>query len=277
MSDLRFLLRRKALTAVAVITMALALAANTAAFSVLDAFLFSSLGVPDPDRLVLITPQRELPGRGTVIFAEAYPNYQLLRSMQKSFAELTVFVQVQSSWVDGVDARSLNAARVSAGFFRTVRVQPELGRAFLESEEGPSPAPVVIISQSLWRSAFARDPQVIGRTMSIDGQPLQVIGVMPEGFTQPLPTDIWMPFDIPPQQRVNVTGARQLTVYGRIADSVTTKAASADVQRFAARAIEDRPADNKDYQYSMRPLRSVLLNGADSSAFFVQAGAATLT
>lgn len=276
MSDLRFLMRRKALTAVAVFTMALALAANTAAFSVLDAFLFSSLGVPEPGRLVLIAPQRELPGRGTVIFAEAYPNYQLLRATEKSFAELTVFLTLQSSWLEGSEARALSTARVTAGFFRTMRVQPELGRGFLESEEGPSPAPVVVISQALWRSAFGRDPKVLGRTMTIDGLPVRVIGVMPEGFTLPLPTDIWMPFDIPEQQRVNITGARQLTVYGRIADGVTTEAANADVQRFAARAIQEHPADNKDYQYRIQPLRNVLLSGADSSAFFVQVGAATL-
>lgn len=276
MSDLRFLLRRKALTTVAVVTMALALAANTAAFSVLDAFLFSSLGVPEPDRLLLITPQREMAGRGTVNFGEAYPNYQLLRSMQRTFAELTVFLQIQSSWADGSETRALSAARVSAGFFRTMRVQPQLGRGFVESEEGPSPAPVVIISQALWRSVFASDPKVLGRTMSIDGQPLRVVGVMPEGFTQPLPTDVWLPFDIPGQQRVNITGARQLTVYGRIADGVTREAADLDVQRFAARAIADRPADNKDYKYSTQPLRGVLLSGADSSAFFVQVGAATL-
>jgi putative ABC transport system permease protein len=276
MSDLRFLLRRQTLTAVAVVTMALALAANTAALSVIDAFLRSSLGVPEPERLVLITPERDLPGRGTVAFAEAYPNYELLRATQKSFSELAVSLQVQSSWTEGNDARSLDGARVSAGFFRTMRVQPVRGRAFTASEEGPSPASVVVISQGLWQSGFAGDPQIVGRTISLDGKPYRVIGVMPGGFSLPLPTDVWLPFDIPPQQRVNVTGARQLAVYGRIADGVSSEAVDADVQRFAKRAIESRPADNKDYRYSVRTVRSVLLNGADSSAFFVQAGAATL-
>ena len=277
MSDLRFLLRRKTLTAVAVLTMALALAANTAALSVLDAFLRSSLGVPESDRVVQITPERDLPGRGTVVFADAYPNYQLLRTTQKTFAEVAVLVQMQASWAeDGAAARSLNAARVSATFFKTVRVQPRVGRAFTADEEGPSPAPVVLISDGLWRSAFASDAGILGKTMSLNGQPHRVIGVMPPGFSQPLPTDVWLPFDIPAQQRTAITGARQLTIYGRIADGVTADAAAADVQRFAARAIETSPADNKDYRYSMRTLRSILLNGADSSAFFVQAGAALL-
>ena len=112
--------------------------------------------------------------------------------------------------------------------------------------------------------------------MSLDGKTHTVIGVMPEGFAQPVPSDIWLPFDIPPAQRTVISGGRQLTVYGRIADGRTFEAARADVNRFTARALEASPADNKDYRYNIKTLRDVLLNGADSSALFVQAGAATL-
>src|SRR4051812_13571938 len=97
MFDLRFLARRKALTAVAILTMALALGANTAALSVLKAFLLSSLGVPDAEHVVVIAPQRELPGRGTVVFSEAYPNYELLRRTQHAFSDVAVLVQLQTS------------------------------------------------------------------------------------------------------------------------------------------------------------------------------------
>src|SRR5678816_1800347 len=103
MLDLRFLARRKALSAIAVLTMALALGANTAALSVLKAFLLSSLAVPESDRVVLIAPERELPGRGSVVFSEAYPNYELLRRTQHAFAGVTVFLQIQASWDDHGD------------------------------------------------------------------------------------------------------------------------------------------------------------------------------
>src|SRR6187551_3568826 len=82
MLDLRFLARRKALSAIAILTMALALGANTAVLSVLKAFLLSGLAVPESDRVVLIAPERDLPGRGAVIFSEAYANYELLRETQ---------------------------------------------------------------------------------------------------------------------------------------------------------------------------------------------------
>ena len=92
MLDVRFLARRKTLTAIAVLTMALAIGANTAALSVVKAFLLSSLAIPEPERVVLIAPERVLPGRGSVVFSEAYPNYELLRETQRAFADVTVFL-----------------------------------------------------------------------------------------------------------------------------------------------------------------------------------------
>jgi putative ABC transport system permease protein len=276
MHDLRFLARRKALAAVAVLTVALALGANTAALCVLEAFLLSGLAIPHPERLMNIVPERNLPGRGTVQFSDAYPNYQLLRQTQHAFADVTTLVQLQTSWKEGDDARSLDATRATASFFSTMRVQPILGRAFGPAEEGPSPAPVVIISHALWTTTFASDPSIIGHSLLLDGAPHTVIGVMPDGFAQPTPTDVWLPFDIPAQQRTAISGARQLNIYGRIADGVTIDAARGDVDRFTKLAIEKSPADNKDYRYNIRSLRDVLLNGAGSSALLVQTSAATL-
>src|SRR5687768_15574813 len=119
-SGLRFLARRKAACAVAVLTMALALGANTLVFSVTKAFLLSSFAVPDPNRLFVIAPVRELPGRGDVVFAEAYSNYQRIRETQRSFSDVTVILQTVASWDAGGEARPLQAARVSASFFPTV-------------------------------------------------------------------------------------------------------------------------------------------------------------
>src|SRR4029079_17624381 len=120
---------------------------------------------------------------------------------QRAFSDVTVFTQLQASWEDHGEARSLDATRASASFFSTMRVQPARGRAFTASEEGPSPAPVVIISHGLWTSSFGADPAIVGRTISLNGAQHTVIGVMPDGFVQPLPSDVWLPFDIPATQR----------------------------------------------------------------------------
>src|SRR5262245_15250404 len=90
---LRFLASRPAATAVAILVIGLALGANTAVFAVLKAFLLSSFALPEPDRLVVIAPLRDLPGRGTVTFSEAYPNYRLLRETQRSYADVAAMVQ----------------------------------------------------------------------------------------------------------------------------------------------------------------------------------------
>jgi predicted permease len=276
MLDLRFLARRKALAAIAVLTMALAIGATSAALSVLKAFLASSLGVPDAERIVAVQPERTMPGRGTVQFSDAYPNYLLLRQLQHSFSHVAVVLQLSASWDDHGEARQLAATRTTASFMPTFDIHPVLGRAFTEKEEGPSPAPVVMISYGLWSSAFGADPNIIGRTLSLNGAPHTIVGVMPRAFSQPTPTDIWLPFDIPAAQRTAISGARQLSIFGHLANGTTIEAARRDLIAFTARAIEASPPDNKDYRYNATTLRNLLLAGADSSAFFVLAGAGGL-
>ena len=142
LASLRFLARRKAVAIVAVLTMACALGVNTSALAVLRAFLFSGLGVPEPDRFVHIAPIRDLPGRGPVVFSDAYPNYQLIRDTKRAFDEVAVVLPNVVSWSQGTDVRALQNARVSATFFKTTRVSPIIGRPFTAGEGGPSPAPV---------------------------------------------------------------------------------------------------------------------------------------
>jgi putative ABC transport system permease protein len=274
-AGLRFLARRKAACAVAVLTMALALGANTAVFSVVRTFLLASIGVPDAQRLFLIAPVRNLPGRGSVVFNEAYPNYELIRNTQHAFAAVTCISQGVAGWDDHGESRPLQTARVTASFFATTRVFPVLGRAFTATEDGPPPARVVIISHALWQSAFNADRLALGKTLLLNGEPHTIVGVMPPGFIQPVPTDVWLPFDISPQARIGVTGARTLTVYGRLADGVPRARADAEAKDLTRRAVA-ATSDNKDFWYEMRPLRGVLLDGADSTVLLVQAGAVVL-
>ena len=275
-ASLRFLARRKAVAGVAILTMACALSVNTSALAVLRAFLFSGLGVPEPDRFVNIAQVRELPGRGEVVFNDAYPNYQLIRDTKKAFAEVGVVLQNVVSWSQGTDVRAFQNTRASASFFRTARVSPILGRTFTDEEEGPSPDPVIIISHTVWTSAFARDSAVVGRVMTIDGVPTTIIGVMPEGFVQPTPTDVWTPFDMPANQRSVISGGRTLSIFGRIADGVSIEAAQAEVAEFTRRSHAASPADNRDYRYRMDTLREQLLFGADSTVLLIQAAAVSL-
>ena len=272
---LRFFARRRAAFAVIVITMALALGANTAVFSVLKAFLFANLAVPDADRVMIVPTTKELPGRGRVDFNDAYPNYKLLTQTTHSFESLSTTLQADVNWEQQDDTRRLQGLRATASFFDVMRVRPALGRLFNAHEEGPRAAPVVLISHALWRSAFASAPDVLGRTLRLNGEPHTIIGVLPPNFSQPVGTDVWLPFDLPQDMWTQVIGARQLNTFGRLAPGVTVTAANIELQAFAKRAIEAHPL-NKDWSWRAQPLRENLLSGADNALLFVQAGAAIL-
>ena len=272
---LRFFARRRGGFYVAVATMALALGANTAVFSVLKAFLFASLAVPEPERVMVVPTTKELPGRGRVDFSDAYPNYKLLAQLTHSFESLSVALPTDANWEQRDDTRRLQGLRATAGFFDVMRVRPALGRTFTAQEEGPRAAPVVLISHALWRSAFAGSPAVLGSTLRLNGEPHTIIGVLPPDFSQPVGTDLYLPFDLPPDMWTAIIGARQLTTYARLAPGVTVAAANAELRAFARRATEAEP-NNKDWAWRAQPLRENVLSGADNALLFVQAGAAVL-
>lgn len=272
---LRFFARRRAAFYVAVLTMALAIGANTAVFSVLKAFLFSSLAVPEAERVVFIWTTRDLPGQGRVDFNDAYPNYQLLRDTTHFWEKISCVQFADVNWEQDADTRRLQGARVTTDFFALMRVQPVLGRVFASKEEGPNAAPVALISHALWRSAFAGSPAALGRTLRLNGAPHTVVGVLPPGFGQPQGTDVWLPFDLPADLWTARNGARQLFIYARLAPATTIAAADAELRTFALRAHE-ADAANKDWGWRVQPLRENLLSGADNALVFVQAGAGIL-
>ena len=272
---LRFFGRRRAAFAVIVLTMALALGANTAVFSVLKAFVFAELGVPESDRVVLVWTTRELPGRGRVDFSDSYVNYRLMRDTTRSFEALSATLISDVNWEQADDTRRLQGTRATASFFDVMRVRPALGRVFTAKEEGPRSAPVAVIGHSLWRSAFGGDPAVLGQTVRLNGAPHTIIGVMPAGFAQPQGTEIWLPFDLPDNMWTAVVGGRQLNNYARLAPGVTHAAADVELRAFAPRALEAEP-NNKDWAWRVQPMREVILSGAGNALLFVQVGAAVL-
>lgn len=272
---LRFFARRRSAFLVIILTIALALGANTAVFSVLKAFLFSQLGTPEPERVVLVWTTLELPGRGRVDFSDSYVNYRLLRDTTRSFEALSATLISDVNWEEADTTRRLQGTRATANFFDVMRAQPVLGRLFTAQEEGPNAAPVALISHALWRSAFGGQPDVLDRSVRLNGTAHTIIGVMPPSFGQPQGTEVWLPFDLPPNLWTAVIGGRQLNNYARLAPGMTLAVANEELRAFAPRALE-ADANNKDWQWRAQPLREVLLSGAGNALIFVQAGAAIL-
>lgn len=275
-SSLRFFARRKAAFLVLVATMALALGANTAVFSVLKAFVFARLAVPEPDRVVFVWTVRQLEGRGAVNFSDAHPNYLLLRATTHFWESLATTLNTDLNWQqDDGGAVRLQGVRANADFFKVMRVAPRLGRVFTAAEEGPKAAPVAVISSALWQNVFAGAPDVLGRTLRLNGVPHTIIGVLPAGFSQPQGTDVWLPFDLPENMWTLIIGGRQLNTYARLAPGKTVAAANAELRAFTPGAIARYP-ENKDWTWTVQPMREALLAGADNALVFVQVGAGVL-
>jgi predicted permease len=178
------------LSLTATLTLAVCIGANTTVFSVANSILIRPLPYPDSDRIDWIS-DRGGPGQQSI---GAAPDYFALREQNRVFTEVAAF-QPMDVTLTGVDRpEKLDAASVSPGFFRVMEAQPLLGRYLAAGEEGPKAPPIVVLSYEFWRNRMGSDPQVLGKTISLERLPRTIVGVMPQGFDYPHGTQLWMPW-----------------------------------------------------------------------------------
>jgi hypothetical protein len=193
MNDLRFAFRqlRKSpgFTAIAVLTLALGIGANSAIFSVVNAVLLRPLPYPQADRLVYLN--EVINGTNTAI---ALPNYLDWQRDSTSFEHLalTRLESLNLSDVAGREPERISVSLATANFFDAIGLRPQLGRTFTADEDKPGAPPLAVISDRLWDRAFHRDPQIVGRAITLHGRPVTVIGVMPREMDSPRGADIWL-------------------------------------------------------------------------------------
>ena len=229
--SIRVLLKNPGFSAIAVITLALGIGANTAIFSVVNATLLRPLPFKDPERVVIIWGA--LPKMGAATLPNSSANFVNLKAQSQTFERLASFRSWSWQSTDGGgQPELLRGARVSADFFEAVGAGPVLGRVFTPEEDLPNRAPVAIISHDLWQRQFAGDPKVIGKTIMLTGQNAMIVGVMPQGFRFPgaanmipglqfaLDNDVWMPLAITEEDRQR-HGNLNIAVIGRLKPGVT--------------------------------------------------------
>jgi putative ABC transport system permease protein len=257
----RLLFRSRGFAVAAVVMLALGIGANTAIFSVLRASSLRGSPLPDPDRLTIIwtTPANDPQATEGARIVE----YFAWRDQNRTFDAVGTMLG-WSSTVDsdrnGEPAERLSGARFSASLFRALNVQPQLGRYFRPEEDTVGFGDgVVVISDRLWRTKFAADPAVIGRTLVLDGSPSVIVGVMPPGFgVFDADDDFWLPSSFSPFQ-VQARGTnRVLTIVGRVKADVSIERAQADIESIAARLAEEDPGPQKGRGIRVQPLESVL-------------------
>ena len=192
-ADLRYAVRRlraaPGFTAVTVLTLALAIGATTAIFSAVNPILFEPLPYPHAGRILVIDDN----GAGGAPVDVTFGTYRELAQRTRSFDTLAVMKPWQPTMTGPAEPERLNGQQVSAGYFRALGVQPAVGRDFDQLDDRPGGAGTVIVSDALFRARLGADSGVIGRTVTLDGTPFTVIGVMPRGFENVLApsAEVW--------------------------------------------------------------------------------------
>lgn len=255
---LRMLLKRPGFTAVAVLTLALGIGANTAIFSVVSALLLRPLPYAQPERLVWIdelSPQHTgepIPGPHFLEWAEQHQTLERLAAYGEQNLTLT----------GAGEPERLECGRVSAEFFPTLGVRPFLGRNFLPDEDQPGRDRVMIISHSLWQRRFNSDPGMIGQPVSLDDQSYLVIGVLPADFRFFEPFELWTPLALDAQQERGNQMISMLSVIARLKSGVTREQAQAELETIA-RSYESTKGQNMpffgDNRVRLTPLHEQLV------------------
>ena len=246
--------------AVAVITLALGIGANTAIFSVVNGVLLRPLAFRDPDRLVRIwhtPPQRSFPGIPT--FAVSPANYLDWQTQNHVFEQVSV-AGYHGFTLSGVDKpEQLEGSGVSANFFSTLGVQPMLGRVFTQDEDQPGHSNVVVLSHRFWQEHFGGNRDIVGRNISLDGESYLVAGVMPPNFRQPDFAQMWTPMAWTGQEKA-VRGIHDYTVIARLRPGVDVKQAQAEMNTISNRLEQQYPADDKGWGAVVIPLHDDLVS-----------------
>ncbi len=259
-ADLRYavrsLIRDPVFTAVSVITLGFGIGATTAVFTVVHGVLLAPLDFPEPDRLVRVY---ELERENSNARMVAYGNYADLRDGAQGFEELAIW-RYLSHALTGVDrALQLRTRGVSANFARTLGAQPIRGR-WISPEEERTGAPVVVLSYSLWRSAFGVSDDILFRTVHLDGGPFTVIGVMPPGFDFPFGADAWVPL-APVTDPSGLRGWHRHNMVGRLKPGVSPEDANRLMALIAQRLEEASPETNAGNYFEARPLLETMVAG----------------
>jgi putative ABC transport system permease protein len=188
---IRMLLKNPGFTAIAILTLALGIGANTAIFSVVNAEILRPLAFRDPGQLMHVATSNVR--IHTTNGAISYPDFADWRAQNHVFQDMAAYTDVSFALTGTVQPAHLEAASVSTGLFNLLGVAPELGRTFLPEEDEPHHH-VVILSDRLWKDRFGGDPHIIGRVITLDNSGYSVVGVMPASFQYPLqrePAELW--------------------------------------------------------------------------------------
>jgi putative ABC transport system permease protein len=262
--SLRMLRKNPGFAAVVVITLALGIGANTAIFSFVNAVVLNPLPFPDSSRLVVMSETNKEGEQMSVSLL----NFQDWRARAKSFAEIGG-VRLVSFNLTGVDVppQRLSGQAVTPNFFHILGVQPQLGRVFMEEDDKYGIPPSVLISDSLWRTTFGSDPNILGKSLNLGLTQFTVIGVLPPGFEFMRKADVWAPLGgwLKPNSNWFDRGNHMgILALGRLKSEATLAAAETEIRQIAAQLEREFPATNTGNGAFTRSLQTAVVHEVSS-------------
>src|SRR5580692_5552553 len=268
---LRMLWKNPGFTAVAILTLALGIGANTAIFSVVNTVLLRPLPFQEPGRILSLTQYELRTKAGGALMS--YTKYTQIREQSKTLESMAGFYPLTLSLVTEREPEVVNGARASTDFFRVLGISPARGRAFLPEEEHEGGPDVAVISDGFWHSHFAGDPAALGKTMALDGKSATIVGILPANFRFPLQfpePDVWLPR---PSETVLLTpaqvrgGASYFNMIARLRAGETLQRAQAELDAINASYKQQfgSNADATKFGISAQTLEESLVGGLRTS------------
>lgn len=267
----RLLRRSPGFALTAVVTLAIAIGANTALFSAVQGILIAPLPYANPDRLVRIF--EEAPR--TAHFPVSPLDFRDYRSELRTFDGLAAYMRADLQLGDADRPEQLRGMQVTAGFFSLLGRPPLLGRDFEQRDEIKGNDNVVILSAALWKRRFDANAGIVGRSVRLSGRTFRVVGVLPDGFT-PVgstyrsyghgePVDVWSVLLVPRDDNPRLRYSHYFNVVGRIAPNVTQAEVDADVRRASAIVASRYPQPNSPWKPRLVPLENEIVGTLDST------------
>src|SRR2546426_1289641 len=223
----RMLIRSPGFTAVAIITLALGIGANTAIFGVINGVLLRPLPYKEPGRLVWVADF--VPRQNSMLVLDS--DYFAWRRQTEVFEDMAAYSRADLTLTGVGDPERLQAGKITASFLSVLGVKPLLGRGLLPEEDRPGGMPVVVLSHALWQRRFGADPSVIGEILALDGHSYTVVGVMSAGFEflGNIKADLFVPLALPDKADLAGRTVRLLNVIARLKPAVTPQRAESDL------------------------------------------------
>jgi putative ABC transport system permease protein len=253
----RMLLKRKGITIVVALTLALGIGANTAIFSVVNAVLLRPLPYSDPDRLVHVYRMQPPVERSPV----SVPAYLDFAAQQQVFESFAAHNSQTFNLTDVDEAERIIGRRVTPNFFAVFGASPKRGRFFLPTDDEAGSPLVAVISDGLWRRRFGGDGGIVGRTIKLNGEAYTVIGVAPPLFQFPRHVEIWTPARLLQSQVRGDRGINFLMVIGRLKDGVTKEQAQAQMNQIASAMARQYPANHDKLSVLVSPMLEEQVSG----------------